>query len=364
MGLFGRKKEEEFDEEEGFNEEEDLQDRKLTRKFRDLNPENRRRRKEPPKPWGKKERIIVLGFFAATTILATGMFLFSHDFKLPGLPRFSLGNINLKNPFGEEVIEIGEKKSATQSDKKAEQAITLFNKETLPLSGHYGFLVIRLSDGTSYGVGSSDKFQGASLLKLPLIVLMYKMAESGSLNLETKYTLKDSDKVKGSGVLYTAKAGTIYTYRQLAEFMGKDSDRTAYKVIKDFIGDSKFKSYLIEVGMSSTNIATGDTTPTDAGLFFQKLWAGNLINQADRDEILGFLKNTIYEKWITAGVPKDVTVAHKFGQDAGVMADAGIIFAKSPYVIVIMGNGITEQDADLLFPKVSKDIYNVENSVK
>lgn len=55
MGLFGKNKEEEFDEEEGFNEEEDLQDRKLTRKFKDLNPENKKRRKEPPKPWGKRK---------------------------------------------------------------------------------------------------------------------------------------------------------------------------------------------------------------------------------------------------------------------------------------------------------------------
>jgi hypothetical protein len=52
MGLFGRKNEEEFDEEEGFSEEEELKDRKLTRKFRDLKSENRRKRKEPPKPWG------------------------------------------------------------------------------------------------------------------------------------------------------------------------------------------------------------------------------------------------------------------------------------------------------------------------
>jgi beta-lactamase class A len=365
MRLFGKKKEEEeFDDEEGFNEEEELKDRKLNRKFRDLNPENKRKRKEPPKPWGKKERMLVLGFFLVTTVLAAGMFLFSHEFKFPGLPRITISKINLKNPFGEEIIEIGQKSNVSQNDQKAKEAISLFNNEIKPLSGFYGFSVVRLSDGVSYGVSSDGKFQGASLLKLPLMVLIYKMSEEGKLNLDTKYILKDDDKVKGSGILYTAKVGTVYTYRQLVEFMGKDSDRTAYKVLKDVVGDTQFKNYLTEIGMKDTNIDTGYTTPNDIELLLQKLWSLSLVNQKDRDEILGFLENTIYESWITAGVPKGVIVAHKFGQDAGVMADGGIVFAGSPYILVIMGNGITETDADTLFPKVSKDIYNVENSVQ
>lgn len=363
MNIFG-KKDDEMDEEEGFNEEEALNDRKLTRKFKDLNPENKKRRKEPPKPWGKKERFIVLGFFLVTTLLAMGMFLFSHNFKFPGLPKISFGISNLRNPFGEEVIEIGQKGSAPKNDTKGETAIALFKEDIKPLSGLYGLLVIRLTDGASYGVSIDEKFQGASLLKLPLMVLMYKMSENGQLDLNTKYILKETDKVKGSGVLFTAKEGTEYSYRQLAEFMGRDSDRTAYKIIKDVIGESRLKNYLAEIGMNNTNIETGAMTPGDFGKLFQKLWNNELVNLANRDEILGFLKNTIYEKWITAGVPKGTVVAHKFGQDMGVMADGGIVFANDPYVIVIMGDGITERDADSLFPKVSKDIYNVENNVQ
>src|SRR5689334_14780274 len=116
----GKKNEEDFDEEDGFTEEEELNDRKLTRKFRDLKPENKKARKEPPKPWGKKERYIVLGFFLTTTILAMIMFLFSHNLKFPGLPKISIHAINFKNPFGEEIIEIGQKGNTPQNDSKAE----------------------------------------------------------------------------------------------------------------------------------------------------------------------------------------------------------------------------------------------------
>jgi beta-lactamase class A len=221
-----------------------------------------------------------------------------------------------------------------------------------------------LGSGERYGVGTRETFQGASLIKLPLMVLMYKMAEDGDLDLNTKYVLKDSDKIKGSGVLYTAKPGTEYSYRELIEYMGKNSDRTAYKVLKDVIGSRRLKDYVTEIGMTETNIDTGETTPGDIGLIFQQLWTGSLINTVNRDEILGFLTNTIYEKWITAGVPKGISVSHKFGQDTGVVADGGIIRSKNPYILVIMAQGIKSTDADALFPKISKDIYTIENDVQ
>jgi len=112
--------------------------------------------------------------------------------------------------------------------------------------------------------------------------------------------------------------------------------------------------------MKDTNIGTGETTPDDLGLIFRKLWGGNLIHESNRDELLGYLTDTIYEKWISAGVPDSISVAHKFGIDSGVMADGGIVEAEKPYVLIVMGQGITQYDADILFPKISKDIYSIE----
>jgi beta-lactamase class A len=367
MNLFGRKKEEEFDDETedmSLEEGENLETRRLKRKLRDLQSEHKKNRKEPLKPWGKKERLIVAGFFLVTTLGATIMFLFSHEFKFPGLPRLSLSDINFKSPFKEEVIQIGRKDDISENDEKAQTIISRFKDNTTPLSGHYGFMVIRLKNGVRYGVSNNEKFQGASLIKLPLMILMYRMSEEGNFDLDTKYILKDSDKIKGSGDLYTAKAGTTYTYRKLAEQMGKNSDRTAYKIMKDIIGETRLKNYISELGMKDTNIYSGETTPDDLGLIFQRLWNGDLTNQADKDEILGFLTNTIYEKWITAGVPKTISVFHKFGQDIGVMADGGIIKTENPYILIIMGQGITSYDADNLFPRVSKDVYEIETGDK
>ena len=365
MGLFGKKKdEEELEDEEILSEEEELEDRKLTRKFKDLKPENKKKRKEPPKPWGKKERIIVLSFFLITTFLAAGMFLFSHNYKIPGLPRISIGEIDFRNPFGEETIQIGQKQNISQDDPKADEAISYFNDQIKPLAGLYAFKVVRLGDKTNYGVSVDDKIQGASILKLPLMVFVYKLSEEGKINLDTKYSLKEEDKIKGSGILSDQPNGTEVTYRKMVEYMGKNSDRTAYKIMKDIAGDKVYKQFVKDIGMNNTDVDTGMTTSSDISLVFSKLYDGQLINQKNKDELIGYIQNTIYEDWITAGVPSGIKVAHKFGQDVGVLVDGGIVYADKPYIIVLMGEGITQKEANILFPKISRKIYNIESNTK
>lgn len=370
MAIFGRNKEEEefeeFEEEKRFRKKEEREDHKLNKKFKDLAPKNKKKRKEPPKPWGLKERILVLSLLVITTLCAAVFAFSAKENKLPNIPRisFNFSGFDIGNPFGEKTIELGQPGHYKSDDEKAKEAIELFGAETKPVAGVYGFYVVRLSDQTSYGVSDNEKFQGASLLKLPLLVLLYKKADEGSINLDTKYILKNSDKVAGSGPLDSAKAGSVYTYRQLAEFMGKESDRTAYKIIKNILGDTGFNNFLNEAEMVNTSIVTGETTPRDMGGILQKLYSGKIVSDASRDEIFSYLTDTIYEKWITKGVPTGIGVVHKFGQDLGIMADAGIIMTSKPYVLVVMSKGITQADADKVFPAISKDVYEVETGVK
>lgn len=363
MKFFRKNKDEDEDQEE-VDSVDELEDNKLSRKLKDLKPENKKKRKEPPKPWGKKERLIVGIFFLLTTVSAAVMFLFSHNFKFPGLPKITLRWTWVFNPFGEEIIEIGQKSEFLTDDEKADKVINYFNSSTRPLSGIYGFYVIRLEDGGSYGVGNNEKFQGASLLKFPLMLLAFKMSEEGSYDLNEKYKLKEEDKVKGSGVMFLANAGSEYTFRDLLRLMGKDSDRTAYKVVKDRIGLANLKIFAKSNGMINTDFDTGNTTPKDMATIFKKSWDGSLISFSARDELFGYLTNTSYEEWISAGLPSGVKVVHKFGQDQAVLADAGIVYANKPYVLVIMGQGITKSEADKLYPKISRYVFDVEGDGK
>ena len=108
MALFGRDKNEDFEDEEEFDEEEGRGDRKFSKKFRDLNPTNKRKRKEPPKPWGKRERVIVLMVLLVTVVIAAVL-----AFEAGGkgalhlhLPKIDFSSLNI---FKEETIIVGKK---------------------------------------------------------------------------------------------------------------------------------------------------------------------------------------------------------------------------------------------------------------
>lgn len=85
--------------------------RKITKELKDLKSENKKKRKEPVKPWGKKERLIVLIVLLATTIISA-ILLLNNTLRLSQkktktrLPSINLDSINI---FRGETIVIEKK---------------------------------------------------------------------------------------------------------------------------------------------------------------------------------------------------------------------------------------------------------------
>ena len=326
--------------------------RKREKEKKDINSKTRKRREKKPEPWGKRERRLVFYVLVATLILSAFLAVSARSWKLPGFPQIAIPSFKGKTI----VIEADKEKDR----EKAQEVVKKFEDETRKLSGVYGLAVVHLESGFSYGVNEKEIFEPASLNKLPIMVAMYMEAEKGNIDLETKYTLKASDKVGGSGSLSGKPAGTVLTYRDLVRLMGKKSDNTAFNIAKEILGREIVEAVIQEIEMKETVIFGEDqrTTPADMGLFFQKLWQGEIVSKKNRDEILGFLTDTIYEAWISEGI--DARVAHKFGRELHVVNDAGIVFSDEPYVVVILSKGVVEREADDVFPELARIVYDEE----
>lgn len=308
-----------------------------------------RKKKKEITPWTRKERLLVFWVLAGTFLVSGILALSARSWKLPNLPRIEL-------PSFDQTITIEGDKTA---QKKADKAISLFNKEVQPLTGVYGLYVYRLNDNSEYGIRERETFQAASLIKLPVMIAAFQQAEKGKLNLDAKYSLKNSDKIGGSGSISGKPEGTIFTYRELLQYMGKQSDNTAFNVMRKKLGDDLIAQTIASIGMTKTSVSTNDTSPYDIGLLFKKLWNGELISDEHKDELLNNITDTIYENWIKEGIPS-VRVAHKFGREEGVVNDAGIVYADDPFVLVIMSKGVITREADEVFPKLARIVYQVE----
>ena len=79
-------------------------------------------------------------------------------------------------------------------------------------------------------------------------------------------------------------------------------------------------------------------------------------------QLMKYMTNTAFESWIRLGIPDDISLTHKYGRESGTVNDAGIVLSSKPFVLVIMTDGVIEREADELFPKLSKLLY--ENHIK
>jgi hypothetical protein len=109
MALFGRNKDEELEDEDEFDnpsyaKTSEGRGRFSKRGFRDLDPKNKKKRKEPPKPWGKRERIMVLVILLVTVIISAILAFRANNNKIRlSLPKFDFDSLNI---FKEETIII------------------------------------------------------------------------------------------------------------------------------------------------------------------------------------------------------------------------------------------------------------------
>lgn len=206
---------------------------------------------------------------------------------------------------------------------------------TKNLRGTYGVYVYRLGEAVEYGIHQDEVFPAASLIKLPVMLTLYQEAEKGNLDLAD--------------------------YRKMAEAMGKRSDNTAFNQLVKILGEEKIQKTIDNLGMKKTSLAKNETTPSDIGLFFQKLYEGEIVTNGHREEILDFLTDTEFEDRIPAGIPEGVRVAHKIGTELGSFSDAGIIFSQKPFILVIISKNARESEANQVLPKITEAIWKFEN---
>jgi len=353
----GRKKKKEEEEKKRLEEEEAEEKKKPSpKKFKDLNPQNSKRRGAPIKPWGRGERLLVLFMFSGMTIAAVLLATSARNWKLPGLPRISAPDLSLEQTY---VIE----KPPEIEKRDYETVKQQLMERTKDLSGVYGVYAWDLEGQSGFGSNEYTVMQAASLIKLPAMALMFREAEAGRLSLSTRYSLKAEHKVGGSGSLFGKPVGTELTYRELVEYMGQQSDNTAFAASRSILGDAKIEEFIKELGMRDTSLKNNETSPYDMGIFFKKLWEEQIVSSASRDEILQYLTNTIYEEWMPDSIgDPSISIAHKYGREIHVINDAGIVFANNPFILVVMTDGIVESEATLIFPEIVRMTYQTMTS--
>lgn len=293
-------------------------------------------------PW------LVLGVLGGTVILSAGAGFAA---------RFSGIKDSIVNP---KVIEVRNGPDETVIKREIDWTRLQRDIENVIASsrGRWSVYVYDMEGKEGFGIDEEKVMTAASLIKLPVIVLAFAEAEKGTFDLDGKYTLSDNDKVGGAGSMAYASAGTVYSFRKMVELMGQQSDNTAFSVIVKKFGKNKVETEIEAMGMASTSYAENKTTAKDVGRLLEKLYGEELLNRKNTTEVLRYLTKTIFEDRIPAGLPEDTRVAHKVGTEVGVVADAGVVFAEHPYILVVLSEEENLNEGNKIIVGISTMVWD------
>ena len=99
-----------------------------------------------------------------------------------------------------------------------------------------GIYVKHLGTGETASVRGDERFNSASVIKIPIMVLAYQMSEGGKLKLDARVEVRKADLRGGSGVLRYHDIGLQPTIRDLITQMIITSDNTATDLMITQVG--------------------------------------------------------------------------------------------------------------------------------
>lgn len=296
----------------------------------------------------KKARILVAVFLGATLIPSV-LFWLAAGFREK---RFKI--LKPKISFNFQEKNLLEKRKSDLAAKLDQWA----GKELTQIPGQWSVEIRFLENDFSWGFNEKKQLTAASLIKLPVAAAFYHQVESGKLDSDQVYLLKEEDKVGGAGSLFYQPSGTEITLGEMVRLSLSQSDNTAFKILRKTLGDNLINSLMIQWQMIKTDLEENLTSAEEIGSFFHQLYQGKIVGEEFKEKILDHLTKTVFEDRIPAGVPEGIRVAHKVGTEAGVVSDGGIIYLpENPFILVILSQETDQNLAKEKFPRLVSDLY-------
>lgn len=241
-----------------------------------------------------------------------------------------------------------------------------FNALTVRKSLYFEYL----PDGTSIRIGADNNIIAASLMKVPLVMNLYRAAELGRINLDDKSELTASELNSDYGDLYKKGTGYQLTYRQAAQLVLEQSDNTATRFIYDHVNnllqpsEQSLASLDIDQDVANNQAVINARSYTSV---LKGLYYGAYLNDTDSQAVLGYLSHSAEHNRLTKLLPSSVVVAHKNGvynANSWAQSDCGIFYVpKRPYMLCILVE-LPDDQADAIISQTSKDVYDFVTSQK
>jgi beta-lactamase class A len=253
--------------------------------------------------------------------------------------------------------------------------------------GKVALAVKHLGTREHFSLNADEPMPTASLIKLPVMIEAYLQADEGRVGLNDRVTLKQSDKVPGSGILTEHFSdGATISLRDAIRLMIVFSDNTATNLVLDKIGIPSTNQRMEAWGFPNTKInakvfrgsttsvapqrtkkyGLGSTTAGEMVGLLEELENCTHVRPALKQCMLAHLKKCDDKDKFTRFLPAGTVVAHKTGSVSDARADAGLIYLPDGGVIALYVLSNDNDDhrwqpdnaGNVLCAKVAKEVYD------
>ncbi len=223
-----------------------------------------------------------------------------------------------------------------------------------------GFFLQDAQTGAWLGINEREGFNPASLLKIPVMMAVLKKVELGAISAGGILEIAEEDLDKNSGELHKKGAGHKMSVWGLIEEMILSSDNTAKHVLKRQLADAELNSVFAHVGIPNPYIQSGDSMVTPRGYtrLLKSLYFSTYLSPELSEKALAIATDTRMENLISAGIPYEIQVAHKYGERPDGLSDCGIVYhPQNPYYLCVMTRDMEVPKAKELITGLSKMVY-------
>ena len=223
------------------------------------------------------------------------------------------------------------------------------------LPGRISAVCKNLATGESFSFHPDVPQEAASVIKLYLMAAMFQGFQDGDFRPQDRIPVRREDCMPSCGVLTYLDDGKEVSLRDLTELMIIVSDNTACNVLLDFYTLPRIRSFIRDrLGLEGTHFrrrlfdaesaARGiqnETTAADTARLLEEIHAGRLVSREASAAMLAMLRHQRLNGKLPFRLhtlnPAPV-IAHKTGEDDGITHDVGIIEARQPLLVCLMGS--------------------------
>ena len=197
-----------------------------------------------------------------------------------------------------------------------------------------GAFAVEPASGRYVNVDGDKAFAAASMIKVPVLVMLLAAVDAGEISLDETLVLRSDLVGGGSGYLQWRPVGSKVSMKEAMETMIVFSDNTATNLIIDRLGGKDFCNRTFAFwGLTHTYICnwlpdlsgTNKTSPYDLVQVLGLVDKGELLSAESRKRMLSVMERTRIKTLLPAGLPSGTKISHKTGDIGSLVGDCGII---------------------------------------